>query len=157
MLHRVIPVSALLGLVSVQNIARIVPGLLNYFANHEGVQSLLTTLVPTVLLSILLFLVPTMLIQLSNRGQRFFTVSSLHHAVLARYWKFLFTDVVILFCVGRAAVESVFQSPGSLLQPSSLLNQIASAFPAAATFFVGYSILVCGIHNFFELMLMGFP
>jgi hypothetical protein len=71
--------------------------------------------------------------------------------------QFLATDVIILFAVGRAAVESVFTDPGRLLAADSLVNRIASAFPAAAAFFVGYCILVSALHPFFELMLLGFP
>lgn len=115
-----------------------------YLATHEDQKSLLSSLVPTVLLSILLFLVPTLLIQLSERAQHFVTVSKLHHTVLCRYHAFLLFDVIIVFCAGRTALESLFTEPGKLLAADSLLHRIASAFPAGAAFFIGWQILVTG-------------
>jgi hypothetical protein len=82
-----IPVASLLAFVSITNIAKVWPALSRYLENHTTTNALLTSFAPTLLLSILLFLVPTLLINFSNWGQHFWLLSRLHNAVLGRYWK----------------------------------------------------------------------
>lgn len=65
----------------------------------------------------------------------------------------LSSQVIIIFCAGSTALESLFVEPGKLLAADSLVNRVASAFPAGAPFFVGWQIIVTGIHPFFELSL----
>jgi hypothetical protein len=115
-------------------------------------------------------LVPTLIELLSRRGQAFITVSKLHAAVQSRYWKWLITNVILVyvpllpllllltrllrFCVGLSAFTAFLNA---FRNPASVLPIIAKAFPQGATFFVSWTLLVIGIHHGVQVSLFGYP
>lgn len=99
-------------------------------------------------------LTPTLIGILTRNGEVFYTTSSLHAAIQARYWKWLVVNILIVFVVGLAAFSAflnLFQNP------ASLLTVIAGSFPKGATFFVSWSLLVVGVQSGIEIALLGIP
>lgn len=89
----ILPISALIGLVSLDNLSTRIPALANWLSNHAKAKSLASTLIPTVIVTITNMLIPTIMIQVSGRAQTFVTFSKLHHATWCRYWKWVVINV----------------------------------------------------------------
>jgi VanZ family protein len=56
---------------------------------------------------------------------------------MIRYYKFLIVNVLVFFCVGTAAMQSVLQSFRSPTR-SDILEVVADSFPAGGPFYVGW-------------------
>ncbi|KAK4703506.1 calcium permeable stress-gated cation channel, partial [Phenoliferia sp. Uapishka_3] len=155
---RVIPLSFLVGLLSITSISKYIPALATYLNSHTTVQSLFSNLLPTSIVALLGMLVPTLIGMLTRNGQIFITVSKVHSAVQARYWKWLMVNIILVFCVGLTAFTAfitVFEN--AFIDPTSVLTVVASAFPKGATFFVSWALLVVGVHHGIEHSLFGIP
>ncbi|KAM0746818.1 hypothetical protein T439DRAFT_329510 [Meredithblackwellia eburnea MCA 4105] len=150
----VIPLSFLVGLLSLTTITNLLPGLAKYLNDNPKTQAVVTNLIPTAIVALFGMLVPTLIGILTRNGQRFITVSKLHASVQARYWKWLMVNIVIVFCIGMTAFASFLNA---FRQPTSILSVVAAAFPKAANFFVAWSLLVVGIHHGIEQSLFGIP
>ncbi|KAI5481744.1 DUF221 domain contaning protein [Pseudohyphozyma bogoriensis] len=148
----VIPVSFLVGLLSLSSISKYIPGLAVYLSKHTAVESLFSNLLPTGIVALISMFVPTLITILTRKGQTFITTSKLFSEVQARYWKWTIINVLIVFCIGLTAFTSFLNA---FKQPGSVLNVIASAFPKGATFFVSWSLLVIGLHHGIEHSLFG--
>ncbi|KZT51501.1 DUF221-domain-containing protein [Calocera cornea HHB12733] len=148
------PVTIIVGLFSIQNLASIFPPLKNYFNANPAKESLVSSFLPTLLYSILVILIPPLLLFITNHGHSAITASKIKDLVLTRYWKFLVCNAVFFFSLGVTTISSfvnVFR------QPLSLLPTIAGAFPTAAPFFVGWFVFETGMHVGLAISLMGFP
>ena len=84
---------ALVGLVSLDNLSTRIPALADFLSRHQKAKSLGSSLIPTIIVALVNMLVPTIVIQVSNRGQTFVTLSKLHHATWCRYWKWVMVNV----------------------------------------------------------------
>ncbi|KAF8480584.1 hypothetical protein JB92DRAFT_3102097 [Gautieria morchelliformis] len=147
----IIPISLLVGLVNIQNLGIFIPGLQKYLQKHPRDQEAISSLLPTLLVSLLTILVPVILLLIAKKGHTIITFSKLHDTIMIRYWKFLICNLLIFFCVGVSALESFLQSFRSSVNPLPL---IASSFPTAGPFYVGWLILQTAFHGFLELGLL---
>ncbi|KZP01320.1 hypothetical protein CALVIDRAFT_532932 [Calocera viscosa TUFC12733] len=148
------PVTIIVGLFSIQNLASIFPPLKNYFNANPAKESLVSSFLPTLLYSILVILIPPLLRFITNHGHSAITASKISDLVMTRYWKFLVCNAVFFFSLGVTTISSfvdVFK------QPLSLLPTIAGSFPSAAPFFVGWFVFETGMHVGLSISLMGFP
>lgn len=84
---------ALVGLVSIDNLSTRIPALARWLNDNPRAKSLGSTLIPTIIVALVNMLVPTIVIQVSGRGQTFVTLSKLHHATWCRYWKWVVINV----------------------------------------------------------------
>ncbi|KAF8517159.1 hypothetical protein BU17DRAFT_50176 [Hysterangium stoloniferum] len=150
----IIPVSLLIGLVNIQNLAVVIPGLQRFFDRHPKDKEAISSLLPTILVSLLTILIPMILLLIAKKAHTIITFSKLHDTIMVRYWKFLVCNLLIFFCVGVVALESFLASFKSSVNFFPLL---ASTFPVAGPFYVGWLILQTSIHGFLELGLYGLP
>lgn len=109
-----------------------------YLERHPRAQEAISSLLPTVLVSILTILIPLILLLIAKKGHTIITFSKLHDTIMIRYWRFLICNLLIFFCVGVSALESFLQSFRSGVNPVPL---IASSFPTAGPFYVGFVVL----------------
>ena len=89
----IIPMGALVGLVSIDNLSTRIPALARWLNGHAKAKSLFSSLIPTIIVAVVNMLVPTIMIQVSGRGQTFVTFSKLHHATWCRYWKWVVINI----------------------------------------------------------------
>ncbi|SCV71005.1 BQ2448_3767 [Microbotryum intermedium] len=175
----VIPVSFVVGLLSLSSIAKYIPKLAKFLEGNTVTQSLFQSLLPTSIVALLGIFVPTLLGIITRNGQALITTTKVHSAVQARYWKWSMTNIVrsslralftlvcretvtdsasspqiLLFCIGLTAFNSFLNA---FRQPTSVLTVVASSFPKGATFFVSWTLLVVGMHHGIEIALFGIP
>ncbi|KAG8953010.1 hypothetical protein FRC03_011953 [Tulasnella sp. 419] len=130
----IIPVSFLVSLVSIDNLSIILPWLKTSPSRRE----ILSSLIPTLLVTLLAILVPLLLLLLAKKAHTIVLLSKLHDQIMTRYHKFLVCNVLIFFCVGVFALQSFLES---FRQPKNPLPVIAEKFPIAAPFYVGWCTL----------------
>ncbi|KAF8139509.1 hypothetical protein K438DRAFT_1911418 [Mycena galopus ATCC 62051] len=152
------PVSLLVGLVSIQNISLFLPKLSAYLDKHQWEEDLIQSFLPTLLVSLLALCIPPILLLIAKKAHTITTLSALHDLILTRYYKFLIVNVLVFFCVGTAALQSVLTS----FSPNqtggvNILNVVADSFPTAGPFYVGWLIFTVGMHGGFEIALFGLP
>jgi len=87
--------------------------------------------------ALLAVLIPLVLLVIAKKAHTITTFSALHDKIMTRYYKFLVVNVLVFFCVGTAALQSVLQSFLSQNQPN-FLQIIAHSFPTAGPFYVGW-------------------
>ncbi|KAI0052720.1 hypothetical protein FA95DRAFT_1258418 [Auriscalpium vulgare] len=150
------PVSLFVTLVSIQNISAFWPGLYHYLQHHPWEEELIQSFLPTLLVSLLTLLIPVLLLLIAKKAHTIVTLSELHDRIMTRYYKFLIVNVLVFFCVGTATLQSFlvsFASKGG----KNILNIVASSFPSAGPFYVGWLIFTTGIHASLEIALFGLP
>ncbi|KAJ7259497.1 hypothetical protein B0H12DRAFT_1014472 [Mycena haematopus] len=152
------PVSLLVGLVSIQNISVFLPKLKAYLDKHQWEEDLIQSFLPTLLVSLLALAIPPVLLLIAKKAHTITTLSALHDLILTRYYKFLIVNVLVFFCVGTAALQSVLDSftPNQTTHVD-ILNIVADSFPTAGPFYVGWLIFTVGMHGGFEIALFGLP
>ncbi|CED82431.1 Uncharacterized conserved protein [Phaffia rhodozyma] len=153
----IIPITLFAGLVSVKNIATIIPHLQDVLDKYPKAATIITSLLPTLLVSGLTLLIPLLLFLISRNAETIVTKSQMHNIMLSRYYRFLMCNVVIFFCVGVASLEAFVTSFRKNFTPINLLRVIASTFPQAAPFFAGWLIVQTALHSMIEYMLLGLP
>ncbi|KIK52099.1 hypothetical protein GYMLUDRAFT_88867 [Collybiopsis luxurians FD-317 M1] len=150
------PVSLLVGLVSIQNISTFWPKLKSYLDKHPWEEEVIQSFVPTLLVALLALLIPLILLLIGKKAHTITTLSALHDRIMTRYYKFLIVNVLVFFCVGTAALQSVLNSVGGT-SASTVLNVVATSFPTAGPFYVGWLIFTTAMHGGFEIALLGLP
>ncbi|KAJ3997551.1 hypothetical protein F5050DRAFT_1877098, partial [Lentinula boryana] len=150
------PVSLLVGLVSIQNISTFWPSLKSYLDNHPWEEEVIQSFVPTLLVALLALLIPLILLLIGKKAHTITTLSALHDRIMTRYYKFLIVNVLVFFCVGTAALQSILDSVGAS-SANTVLNTVASSFPTAGPFYVGWLIFTTAMHGGFEIALFGLP
>jgi hypothetical protein len=152
----VFPVSLFVGLVSIQSLSTFWPSLYNYLSSHPWEEEIIQSFLPTVLISLLAILIPPILLLIAKKAHTIITLSVMHDTIMTRYYKFLIVNVLVFFCVGTAALQS-FLTSFKNVSGSGIINTVASSFPSAGPFYVGWLIFTTAIHGGFELMLFGLP
>lgn len=150
------PVSLLVGLVSIQNISLFWPSLKDYLDRHPWQSEVIQSFIPTLLVALLAILIPLILLLIAKKAHTITTLSSLHDLIMTRYYKFLIVNVLVFFCVGTAAMQSVLESVKKVTG-AGLIEIVANSFPTAGPFYVGWLIFTTAMHGGFELMLLGLP
>ncbi|KZP31510.1 hypothetical protein FIBSPDRAFT_972262 [Athelia psychrophila] len=148
------PVSLLVGLVSVQSIGQFWPGLAKYLSSHPWEEEIIQSLVPTILVSILTLCIPPIHLLIAKKAHTILTLSALHDKILTRYYKFLVCNIVIFFCVGTAAVQTILTSLKSAIGQGGILTVVATSFPTAGPFYVGWLIFTTAMHGGLEIALL---
>ena len=101
---------------------------------------MIQSFVPTLIVSLLTLLIPILLLLIAKKAHTILTLSSLHDRIMTRYYKFLIVNVLVFFCVGTAALQSVLLSLSAPQDTTGdLLEIVASSFPSAGPFYVGWS------------------
>ena len=98
---------------------------------------MIQSFLPTVLVALLALLIPLVLLLIAKKAHTITTLSALHDRIMVRYYKFLIVNVLVFFCVGTAALQSFLQSFKSTAS-THLLEVVASSFPTAGPFYVGW-------------------
>ncbi|KZT41882.1 DUF221-domain-containing protein [Sistotremastrum suecicum HHB10207 ss-3] len=150
----IIPVSLFVSLVSIQNIAAFIPALKTYLDRHPFVENLISSFLPTLLVSILAILIPLLLLLIAKKANTILTFSGLHDRIMIRYHKFLVCNLLVFFCVGTAAVESILLA---FKNKVDVVQLIAQSYPVAGPFYIGWLIFTMGIHAGLEIGLVGLP
>ncbi|KAK1232809.1 hypothetical protein PQX77_004035 [Marasmius sp. AFHP31] len=149
------PVSLFVGLVSIQNISAFWPGLRTYLDKHPWEEEVLQSFVPTLLVALLALLIPLILLLIAKKAHTILTLSALHDRIMTRYYKFLIVNVLVFFCVGTAALQSVLDTFRTNTGSPDILNIVATSFPSAGPFYVGWLIFTLAMHGGFEIALLG--
>ena len=90
-------------------------------------------------MSLLALLIPLILLLIAKKAQTILTLSAMHDRLLTRYYKFLIVNVLVFFCVGTAAVQTLLTSiKRAISGDNSILNVVATSFPTAGPFYVGW-------------------
>lgn len=150
------PVSLLVGLVSIQNISTFWPSLKAYLDQHSWEEEVIQSFLPTLLVALLALLIPLILLLIGKKAHTITTLSALHDRIMTRYYKFLIVNVLVFFCVGTAALQSVLASFKATTTPD-VLKVVADSFPTAGPFYVGWLIFTTAMHAGFEIALFGLP
>ena len=100
-----LPISLALGLFSFTFIADHFPAFANWLNDHTRAKSLLTTTLPTILVSVISFVVPTLLNQITMAAQNIFMTSRLHDTIMRRYWVWLVINVRERLCACSRLLE----------------------------------------------------
>ncbi|KAJ7288266.1 hypothetical protein C8J57DRAFT_1115702 [Mycena rebaudengoi] len=152
------PVTLLVGLVSIQNISLYLPFLKAYLDRHQWEEDLIQSFLPTLLVALLALAIPPILLLIAKKAHTITTLSALHDLIMTRYYKFLIVNVLVFFCVGSAALQSVLVSfKSSQTTRVDIVKVVADSFPTAGPFYVGWLIFTVGMHGGFEIALLGLP
>ncbi|KAL0069815.1 hypothetical protein AAF712_003085 [Marasmius tenuissimus] len=151
----IFPVSLFVGLVSIQNISAFWPGLRTYLDKHPFEEEVIQSFVPTLLVALLALLIPLILLLIAKKAHTILTLSGLHDRIMTRYYKFLIVNVLVFFCVGTAALQSVLDTFRTNTGSPDILNIVATSFPSAGPFYVGWLIFTLAMHGGFEIALLG--
>ncbi|GAA93771.1 uncharacterized protein L969DRAFT_92310 [Mixia osmundae IAM 14324] len=149
----ILPVSAIVALVSVEFLSQHFAGLNDFFLHHSIAKSLVSSFVPTILVAALSISIPPLIMLISIKSA-VLTMSRQHKLQMARYWKWLVTNLLVFFCIGTTAITALVNV---FTTPLSVLELISSSFPQAAVFYTGWAILVTAVHQFIELAMFGLP
>ncbi|KAH8825373.1 hypothetical protein DL96DRAFT_1670496 [Flagelloscypha sp. PMI_526] len=151
------PVSFMVGLVSIQSLSIFIPPLGAYLDQHPWEQEVIQSFLPTLLVALLAILIPMLLLLIAKKAHTITTLSSLHDLIMTRYYKFLIINVLVFFCVGTAALQSVLQSFKQNAGKFDIIKIVADSFPVAGPFYVGWLIFTTAMHGGFEIALFGLP
>lgn len=160
----IIPVGALVALVSVDKISSFIPGLASYFDAHPYQKEVITAFLPTLIVALLAILVPMLLLLIGKQAHTILTLSRLHDTIMVRYYKFLVCNVLVFFCIGTTTLNAILDQiklrPGGgnvQQERTDFVKIVATSFPNAAPFYVGWLVFQTAMHSGLELGLYGLP
>ncbi|KAG6868987.1 hypothetical protein C0993_006509 [Termitomyces sp. T159_Od127] len=110
----------------------------SYLNRHPWEEELIQSFLPTLLVALLALLIPLILFLIAKKAHNFTTLSAMHDIIMTRYYKFLIVNVLVFFCVGTAALQSLLQSFNPSAAPPDILQVVADSFPTAGPFYVGW-------------------
>ncbi|KAF9781182.1 DUF221-domain-containing protein [Thelephora terrestris] len=148
----VFPISLFVSLVSIQNISTFWPSLKHYLDKHKWQSEVIQSFLPTFLVSVLATLIPLLLLLIAKKAHTIITLSALHDLIMTRYYKFLVVNLLVFFCVGTAALQSLVVSIKSYTD-GTVIEAVSKSFPSAGPFYVGWLIFTTAIHCGFDLAL----
>ncbi|KAG8773666.1 hypothetical protein FRC15_001883, partial [Serendipita sp. 397] len=164
----IIPVGALVALVSVDKISTFIPGLARYLDQHPYQKEVITAFLPTLIVALLAILVPLLLLLIGKQAHTILTLSKLHDTIMVRYYKFLVCNVLVFFCVGTTTLNAILDqlklrpgggttTPTEQQERTDFVRIVATSFPNAAPFYVGWLVFQTAMHSGLELGLYGLP
>jgi hypothetical protein len=109
-----------------------------YLDRHPWQEEVIQSFVPTLLVSLLALLIPLILLLIAKKAHTISTLSVLHDRIMTRYYKFLIVNVLVFFCVGVTAVQTLLTGIKSAISGDRLLKIVATSFPSAGPFYVGW-------------------
>ncbi|KAH7335584.1 hypothetical protein B0J17DRAFT_670686 [Rhizoctonia solani] len=151
----IFPISFITTLISIKSLEEAIHPLAKFFGRHTQARSLLTGLVPTLLVAGLGLLIPVILFVIGRKAQTEVTFSGLHDGILIRYYKWLIMNIVVFFCIGLSSFQTFLNAfRKEIPDPFQL---VSSSFPAAAPFYAGWFILQTSLQNLMQYGLVGLP
>lgn len=106
---------------------------------HQWEEDLIQSFLPTLLVALLALSIPPILLLIAKKAHTITTLSALHDLIMTRYYKFLIVNVLVFFCVGTAALQSVLDSfKANQTTHVDILQIVADSFPTAGPFYVGW-------------------
>ncbi|KAF8596736.1 hypothetical protein BDV93DRAFT_610707 [Ceratobasidium sp. AG-I] len=151
----VFPISIITTLISIKSLETVFHPLTKFFERNPRAESLITGLIPTLLVAGLGILIPVILFAIGRKAQTEVTFSGLHNGILIRYYKWLIMNIVIFFCIGLTGFRAFLEAfKKEIPDPFRL---VASSFPAAASFYASWFILQTSLQNMMQLGLVGLP
>ncbi|KAG5648333.1 hypothetical protein DXG03_004905 [Asterophora parasitica] len=112
----------------------------SYLDRHQWEEEVIQSFLPTLLVALLALLIPLILLLIAKKAHTITTLSAMHDRIMTRYYKFLIVNVLVFFCVGTAAMQSILQS--FKVSPDTrrpdVLQIVADSFPTAGPFYVGW-------------------
>lgn len=99
---------------------------------------MIQSFLPTLLVALLALLIPLILLLIAKKAHTITTLSALHDRIMTRYYKFLIVNVLVFFCVGTAAMQSLLTSFRASANRPDILQIVADSFPSAGPFYVGW-------------------
>lgn len=150
-----IPVAALASLLSVCTIEKYAPNFAKYMAKpeHEVIASLLTTTVPTVVVSLLNVGVPILYDNLSNM-QGFISRSEVELSLISKNFFFSFFNIFLVFTAFGTVSKILPVLQDSLKDSTKLAHQLANSLHDLAGFYTNF-ILLQGV-GLFPMRLLEF-
>ncbi|KAG8732546.1 hypothetical protein FRC11_012747, partial [Ceratobasidium sp. 423] len=143
----IFPISFITTLISIKSLEVAIPALATFFDRHTKARSLLTGLIPTLLVAGLGILIPVILFVIGRKAQTEVTFSGLHDGILTRYYKWLIMNIV-----GLASFQTFLNAfKKHIPDPFQL---VSSSFPAAAPFYAGWFILQTSLQNLMQFGLV---
>ncbi|CAG8620765.1 2029_t:CDS:2 [Funneliformis mosseae] len=144
------PIVAFLTLTSINSLSERFEFLKQFFLTSPTISTLLQNVLPTVLVSFFMAILPWILMEISKQ-ESFSSYSELEEAVLIRYYHFSFFNVFLVFLLGITFLQSIVKV---LDKPTSILDVLATNMPKGATFFINYIIFSTCTHGL-ELVQVG--
>ncbi|KAI8618518.1 hypothetical protein BC830DRAFT_1108413 [Chytriomyces sp. MP71] len=133
-------VAAVLSVADLANLGKSVPAVQTFLDNNETLANVIGGILPSIVVSVLLSLVPPILAALAVfGGSPLNTVTD--NAVFSGYFLFQVIDVFAVNVVGGSILTSFKQIAD---RPSSVLNILAQSIPQSANFFIQF-LLVRGL------------
>ena len=109
-----------------------------YLDKHPWEEEVIQSFLPTILVALLALLIPLLLLLIAKKAHTITTLSALHDRILTRYYKFLIVNVLVFFCVGTAAVQTILTSFRADASAPDILGIVADSFLTAGPFYVGW-------------------
>jgi hypothetical protein len=100
--------------------------------------TLISSFLPTLLVSVLTILVPLILLLVAKKAHTIVTLSELHDRIMTRYYKFLILNLLVFFCIGSVFLVGFFTKFHDATNPTKVITAIQTAFPTAGPFYVGW-------------------
>ncbi|CAG8571027.1 5781_t:CDS:10 [Diversispora eburnea] len=144
------PIISILTLTSIDSLSKGLKFLGPLLTTSPLLLTLLQNVLPTVLVSTCMAILPWILMELSKQ-ESFSSYSGLEEAVLVRYYHFSFFNVFIVFLFGITFLQAIFDV---INKPTSILDVLATSLPRGATFFINYVIFNIITHGL-ELVQVG--
>ncbi|RHZ46526.1 hypothetical protein Glove_615g10 [Diversispora epigaea] len=144
------PIISILTLTSIESLSKGLKFLGPLLGTSPLLLTLLQNVLPTVLVSTCMAILPWILMVLSKQ-ESFSSYSGLEEAVLVRYYHFSFFNVFIVFLFGITFLQAIFDV---INKPTSILDVLATSLPRGATFFINYVIFNMITHGL-ELVQVG--
>ncbi|CAG8639499.1 14330_t:CDS:2, partial [Acaulospora morrowiae] len=144
------PIVAFLTLTSIDSLSRRIQFLGPFLEAAPIIRTLLQNVLPTVLVSFFMAILPWILMELSKQ-EYFPSYSALEEAVLVRHYYFTLFNVFVVFLLGITFLQSIFDVINS---PTSIFEVLAISLPQGATFFINYVIFNTCTHGL-ELVQVG--
>lgn len=138
-LFYLIPVAFIVSLTSIQQISAASPALAQFLESNPFVKSLLVSVVPTVLTSVLMSLSPVVL-GLFTSVEKPISMSEWERRTTNKYFVFILFNVLLVFTLGGTAIKSAQEI---IENPTAIVSILSTQLPQNANFFIYYVILSC--------------
>ncbi|KAI1003084.1 Calcium permeable stress-gated cation channel 1 [Podosphaera aphanis] len=136
----VVPVAALAGLLDLCSIRQVWPQLADFLANHDILQSLVQTGLPTLIVSLLNIGVPFLYDYLSNQ-QGMISQDDVELSLISKNFFFTFFNVFLTFTVAGTATKFWSTLHDSLKDTTFLAFKLAGSVQQVAVFFTNLILL----------------
>ncbi|KAI3649193.1 hypothetical protein MP228_007047 [Amoeboaphelidium protococcarum] len=132
-----VPLAFITSLISLNYLSVLIPGFEEFVNRSQFLRSLITSVLPPLLVNILMQLLP-MLLWFVTGLQKPMTFSNWMESAMKRYYGFLVINVLIFVSLGTTFLTSLSVI---LNNPARVIPILGVALPAASGFFINYIVL----------------